>query len=76
MGTRKMSIEGPITAKNDGYSITTGQVEIDSSEGLLKTNEEGHIKGKKFVLQGRGMERKKNEQNVMILKDVKATFNN
>jgi len=76
MDTRKMSIEGPITAKNDEYSITTGQVEIDSSAGLLKTNEEVRIKGKKFVLQGKGMEIKNNEQKVRILKDVKATFNN
>ena len=76
MDTKKMSIEGPITAKNDEYSITTGQVEIDSSSGLLKTDEDVHIKGKKFVLQGKGMEIKNNEQKVRILKDVKATFTN
>ena len=76
MDTKKMSIEGPITAKNDEYSITTGQVEIDSSSGVLKTDEDVHIKGKKFVLQGKGMEIKNNEQKVRILKDVKATFTN
>ena len=76
LDTKKMSIEGPVTAKNEEYSITTGQVEIDSSAGLLKTNEDVHIKGKKFVLQGKGMEIKNNEQKVRILKDVKATFNN
>jgi len=76
LDTRKMSIIGPITAKNDEYSISTAQVEIDSSAGLLKTNEDVHIKGQKFVLQGKGMEIKNNEQKVRILKDVKATFNN
>ena len=76
MDTKKMSIEGPITAKNDEYSITTGQVEIDSSSGVLKTDEDVHIKGKKFVLQGKGMEIKNNEQKVRLLKDVKATFTN
>ena len=76
MDTKKMSIEGPITAKNDEYSITTGQGEIDSSSGVLKTDEDVHIKGKKFVLQGKGMEIKNNEQKVRILKDVKATFTN
>jgi LPS export ABC transporter protein LptC len=76
MDTKKMSIEGPITAKNDEYSITTGQVEIDSSAGLLKTNEDVLIKGKKFVLQGKGMELNNNEKKVRIMRDVKATFNN
>ena len=76
MDTRKMSIEGPITAKKDDYSITTAQVEIDSSTGILKTNEDVHIKGQKFTLQGKGMEIKNNEQKVRIMKDVKATFNN
>jgi LPS export ABC transporter protein LptC len=76
LDTKKISIEGPITAKNDSYSIATGEVEIDSPAGLLKTNEDVHIKGKKFVFQGRGMEIKNNEQKVRILKDVKATFNN
>jgi LPS export ABC transporter protein LptC len=74
--TKKMSIDGPVTAKNDNYSITTRQVEIDNSAGLLKTNEDVHIKGKKFVLQGKGMEIKNNEKKVRILKDVTATFNN
>jgi LPS export ABC transporter protein LptC len=76
MDTRKMSIVGPITAKNEEYSITTGHVQIDGSAGLLTTNEDVHIKGKKFVLQGKGMEIKNNEKKVRILKDVKATFNN
>jgi len=76
LDTKKMSIVGPVTAKNEEYSITTAQVEIDSSAGLLTTNEDVHIKGKKFVLQGKGMEIKNNEQKVRILKDVKATFNN
>jgi len=76
MDTKKMSIEGPITAKKDDYSITTAQVEIDSSTGLLKTSEDVHIKGQKFTLDGKGMEIKNNEQKVRILKDVRATFHN
>src|SRR5574340_1662980 len=28
--TKKISIDGAITAKNDAYSITTGQIHIDS----------------------------------------------
>jgi len=76
LDTKTMSVEGPITAKNDDYSITTRDIEIDSSAGLLKTNEDVHVKGNKFILQGKGMELNNNEKKVRILKDVKATFNN
>jgi len=76
LDTKKISIEGTITAKNDAYSITTGQIEIDSDAGLLTTGKEVLIEGKKFTLQGKGMEINNNEQKVRIMKDVKATFNN
>jgi LPS export ABC transporter protein LptC len=76
LDTKKISIEGAITARNDNYSITTGQVEIDSTAGLLRTSGDVHMEGKSFSLQGKGMEIINNEQKVRILKDVKATFNN
>jgi LPS export ABC transporter protein LptC len=76
LDTKKISIEGTITAKNNAYSITTGQIEIDSDAGLLTTGKEVLIEGKKFTLQGKGMEIDNNEQKVRIMKDVKATFNN
>jgi len=76
LSTKKILIEGAITAKSNNYAITTGQVEIDSASGLLKTTSDVHIEGNKFILQGKGMEIKNNEQKVRILNDVKATFNN
>jgi len=76
LDTKKISIEGAITAKNNAYSITTRQIEIDSDAGLLTTGKDVLIEGKKFTLQGKGMEIKNNEQKVRIMKDVKATFNN
>jgi len=76
LNNKKISIEGTITAKSNNYLITAGQVEIDSATGLLKTNGYVHIEGKKFTLQGKGMEIKNNDQKVRILKGVKATFNN
>jgi LPS export ABC transporter protein LptC len=76
LDTKRISVLGTITAKNDNYSITTRQVEIDSAAGSLKTDADVHIEGKKFLLQGKGMEVNNNEQKVRILKDVKATFNN
>jgi len=76
LNTKKIAIEGPITAKGNAYSITTEQVEVDSDAGLLTTGKEVHIEGKKFILQGKGMEVNNNEQKVRIMKDVKATFNN
>ena len=76
LNTRKISIEGPITAKSGDYVITTGEVEIDSNAGVLKTGNDVHIEGRKFTLNGKGMEVQNNDQKVRILKDVKATFNN
>ena len=76
LNNKKISIEGSITAKGNSYSITSGQVDIDSAAGLLKTNSDVLIEGKKFRLTGKGMEIDNNEQKVRIMKDVKATFNN
>ncbi len=76
MNTKKISVEGPITAKGDTYSITTEQVEIDNDAGLLTTSKDVSIVGKKFAVHGKGMEVNNNEQKVRIMKDVKATFNN
>lgn len=76
LNTKKISIEGAVTAKGNAYSITSGQVDIDSASGLLKTDSDVLIEGKKFTLQGKGMEIKNNEQKVRIMRDVKATFNN
>jgi len=74
--TRKISVDGDITARGINYSLTTGQVEIDSAEGLLKTSKEVIFEGRKFTVQGKGMEMRNNDQKVRILKDVKATFHN
>lgn len=76
LNNKKIYIDGTIAAKSNNYLITAGQVEIDSTTGLLKTNGYVHIEGKKFTLQGKGMEIKNNDQKVRILKGVKATFNN
>ena len=74
--TRKISVDGDMTAKSSNYSLTTGQVEIDSDEGVLKTSKDVLIEGRKFTVQGKGMEARNNDQKVRILKDVKATFHN
>jgi LPS export ABC transporter protein LptC len=76
LGTKKISIDGEITATGRNYSLRTGQVEIDSASGLLTTEKDVSIKGRNFLLQGKGMEIQNNDQRVRILKDVKATFNN
>lgn len=76
LNTRKISTEGPITANTGNYSIQTREIQIDSAAGSLKTGNNVHIQGKKFTLEGKGMEIQNNDQKVRILKDVKATFNN
>jgi LPS export ABC transporter protein LptC len=76
LSTKKISIDGEITATGKNYSLKTGQVEIDSTAGLLTTDKDVSIKGKNYSLQGKGMEIENNKQQVRILKDVKAIFNN
>jgi LPS export ABC transporter protein LptC len=76
LNTRRISVDGNITARSKNYSLTTGQVEIDSAKGILKTGNDVLIEGRKFTLQGKGMEMNNNDQKVRILKDVKATFHN
>jgi LPS export ABC transporter protein LptC len=76
LNTKKMFVEGAITAKSKDYSITTGQLEIDSTAGLLTTGSDIHIEGRKFSLQGKGMEIINGGEKVRILSDVKAIFNN
>lgn len=75
METKHVSIDGVITAHNENYVITTRQVLIDSTGGILETGDEVKIEGKKFNLEGRGMKADNNEQKVRILNNVKATFN-
>ena len=76
MKSKNIVIDGPLKAKTPAYSMTTENAEIDTAAGTMKTNEYVKIEGKKFNLQGKGMNIDNNEQKVRIINDVKATFNN
>lgn len=76
LNSKKMFVEGTITARNKDYSITTAELEISGAEELMKTDKEVRIEGKKFILQGKGMEIDNNEEKMRILSNVKAVFNN
>ena len=75
METKNVSIDGVITARNENYVITTSQALIDSGGGILETEGEVTVKGKRFNLEGKGLQADNNEQKVRILNNVKATFN-
>jgi LPS export ABC transporter protein LptC len=75
METKNVTVDGVITARNENYIITTSQALIDSGGGILKTEGEVTVKGKKFNLEGKGLQADNNEQKVRILNNVKATFN-
>ena len=75
METKNVSIDGVITARNENYVITTSQALIDSGGGILETEGEVTVEGKKFTLEGRGLQADNKEQKVRILNNVKATFN-
>ena len=74
METKNVSIDGVITARNENYVITTSQALIDSGGGILETEGEVTVKGKRFNLEGKGLQADNNEQKVRILNNVKATF--
>ncbi len=76
MTGKKLTIIGPVTAKEKDYTMTSEDMEFENSTGILKTDKQVRIEGKKFNLTGRGLHADNNEQKVRILKDVKATFNN
>jgi len=75
METKNVTIDGIITARDKNYVITTSQALIDSSGGMLETQGEVTVEGKKFNLEGKGLQADNNEQKVRILNNVKATFN-
>ena len=76
MTDKNLFIEGKITASNDGYSITSENVEFNGNAGSLKTDGNVTVEGKKFRLEGKGMKADNAAQKVRILNDVKAVFNN
>lgn len=71
---KNLTLYSRVIAKNSDFSIITEHVDIDSSTNNLKTGDNVKIEGKKFSLQGKGMEINNTEQKVRILKDVKAIF--
>lgn len=73
---RNISIEGKIFAKGDNYSLSTQDIEVSGMNDVLKTKGIIKIEGKKFIIEGKGMEADNSEQKIRILRDVKATFYN
>jgi len=76
MTDKNLVIDGKVTAQNDSYSIVSENVQFSGSEGVLKTDGEVLLEGKKFRLQGKGMQADSAAQKVRILSNVKAVFNN
>jgi len=75
METRQISVDGVLRASNDSFILTTSRARIDGSKGSFDTEGDVKIQGKKFELEGKGMQAENNQHKVRILKDVKATFN-
>jgi len=75
MDTQQMTVDGDLHATNKNYVLTTSKARIDGSKGIFDTAGDVKIDGKKFALEGKGMQADNNQHKVRILKDVKATFN-
>lgn len=74
MSNKNLSIEGKVVAKGVNYSITSDRIELAGADGRVKTDGMVNIQGKKFTLQGKGMDIETTEQKMRIHKDVKAIF--
>ncbi|MBI5073971.1 MAG: LPS export ABC transporter periplasmic protein LptC [Nitrospirae bacterium] len=75
METGQISVEGFLQASSRNFTLTTSKVLFDGRKGHLDTAGDVKIDGKKFELEGKGMQAENNDHKVRILKDVKATFN-
>ncbi len=73
---KTLAITSTVTADNKSYSLITDNVTVDSLTHNIASSGNVKINGKTFTIEGTGMEITNRKQNVRILKDVTATFNN
>lgn len=73
---KTLTITSTVTADNKSYSLITDNVTLNSSTHNIASAGNVKINGKTFTIEGTGMEITNRKQNVRILKDVTATFNN
>lgn len=76
MSDRNLTIDGMVVASNGDFEITSENVTFDSGAGILKTDGSVRVEGKKFSLDGSGMDIDNASQKVRILRNVKAVFHN
>lgn len=71
---KNIQIIGKIAAEGRQVSVETSDVSFDNNNNMMTTGEPVMIKGKKFVVQGRGFEANTLEEKMRIFHDVQATF--
>ncbi len=76
MDDRNLTIDGKVVAKGANYSVTSFNGEFDNRAGDFKTIGNVRMEGRKFSVQGRGMNIDGDQKKVRILGDVKAVFHN
>jgi LPS export ABC transporter protein LptC len=75
MADRNLSAEGTVVARGTNYSIISENgAEFNGAANSLKTGGKVTIEGRKFNVQGEGMDTGNNGQIVRILGNVKAVF--
>lgn len=73
---RSLTLDGKTVARGNSYSITSENVEFNSSKNNLATEGTVTIEGKKFNVRGKGMDMDNAQHKVKILGNVKAVFYN
>lgn len=76
LSDRRIAVDGRVVAQGENFSLTAEGAVMDSASGTLQTSGPVLVEGKKFRVQGRGMQAAESGQTVRILHDVTAVFNN
>jgi LPS export ABC transporter protein LptC len=75
MTDKNLSAEGRVIARSANYSvISENGAEFNGTAGILKTDGHVTIEGRKFSVQGTGMDTANSGQIVRLLGNVKAVF--
>jgi len=69
-----LTVEKPIELRIKDMKFTTDTLTWHGKKGLITTDDNVRFKGKKFIVEGKGLVANIEKQTVEVLKDVKGIF--
>lgn len=71
---KSLTIYKPVEIDVEGAKLTTDSLTWNGVEGVITTKDRVRFKGKKFLIEGKGLSAEIEDQKIRILKDVKGVF--